>query len=329
MARYNIYGHVLYSEIQYEELMFQTEKIFIRALMNKLPSIKNWTNDIWNDIDHEYMINTLEEIKKDVIDTDTTLLLQFKDTAIDLIKFEDFTKKVDINGILEQTKLLPETYEINPISKFKNIEQAYGSYVSGIYDRRIKFLNSNEWADITEYLSQQIENFSKIENRIPYRDKTGQVVRRVTPSTYLSMLYNVNLTRTAWNQTFKDANYFNKDLVILETHRNACPLCAPMQGRIYSLSGKSRYDSVEEAYSHGVGHPNCKCVFSIYWDKEQLQYQYVQETKEGEYEIDQKKKAIEREIRKQTNNMELYNMIGNQEQVDKCYQKIEKLKEKL
>ena len=325
MARYNIYGHVLYSEIQYEELMFQTEKIFIRALMNKLPSIKNWTNDIWNDIDHEYMINTLEEIKKDVIDTDTTLLLQFKDTAIDLIKFEDFTKKVDINGILEQTKLLPETYEINPISKFKNYEKVFGSRTAEIYERKLN--NFDGELDEITYLTNQIKNYDKNVNKWIKYDSIPP--RYVGVDTYLSMLYNVNLTRTAWNQTFKDANYFNKDLVILETHRNACPLCAPMQGRIYSLSGKSRYDSVEEAYSHGVGHPNCKCVFSIYWDKEQLQYQYVQETKEGEYEIDQKKKAIEREIRKQTNDMELYDMVGNQEQVDKCYQKIEKLKEKL
>lgn len=325
MARYNIYGHVLYSEIEYEKLMFQTEKIFIRALMNKLPSIKNWADDIWNDIDHEYMINTLEEIKKDVIKTDTALLLQFKDTAIDLIKFEDFTKKVDINGILEQTKLLPETYEINPISKFKNYEKVFGSRTAEIYERKLN--NFDEELDEITYLSNQIKNYDKnVNNWIKYDSIPP---RHVSVSTYLSMLYNVNLTRTAWNQTFKDANYFNKDLVILETHRNSCPLCSPMQGRIYSLSGKGRYPSVEEAYSHGVGHPNCKCVFSIYWDREQLKYQYVQETKEGEYEIDQKKKAIEREIRKQTNDMELYDMVGNQEQVDKCYQKIEKLKEKL
>ena len=331
MANYNIYGHVLYSEIEYEKLMYQTEKIFIRALMSKLPSIENWTDEIWNDIDHEYMITTLEEIKKDVINTDVSLMFQFKDTAIDLIKYEDFTKEVLINGILEKSKLIPDTYEINSISKFKNYEQAYGKYASGIYKRKVKFLNTNEWADETEYLTEQIKNFDLIQNRVPYRNKFGDVVRKVDVGTYLSMLYNVNLTRTAWNQTFKDAVYFEKDLVLLETHLNSCPLCAPMQGRIYSMSGKSkRYPSVEKAYEHGVGHPNCKCVFSIVWDeKEQLKYQYVSETRGDEYEIDQKKKATEREIRKQKQDLELYQMIGNQEEVDKTFKKIEKLKEKL
>ena len=49
----------------------------------------------------------------------------------------------------------------------------------------------------------------------------------------------------------------------------------------------------------------------------------------GNYEEDQKKKAIEREIRKAENELDLFNMIGNQAEVDKTLQKIEKLNEKL
>lgn len=49
----------------------------------------------------------------------------------------------------------------------------------------------------------------------------------------------------------------------------------------------------------------------------------------GNYEEDQKKKAIEREIRKLENDMSLYRMIGNQAEADKCLLKIDKLNTKL
>ena len=49
----------------------------------------------------------------------------------------------------------------------------------------------------------------------------------------------------------------------------------------------------------------------------------------GNYEEDQKKKAVEREIRKAENELDLFNMIGNQAEVDKTIQKIAKLNEKL
>jgi hypothetical protein len=49
----------------------------------------------------------------------------------------------------------------------------------------------------------------------------------------------------------------------------------------------------------------------------------------GNYEEDQKKKAIEREIRKFENQYDLFVMIGNMGEADKTLQKIDKLKSKL
>lgn len=100
-------------------------------------------------------------------------------------------------------------------------------------------------------------------------------------------------------------------------------------GKVYSRSGKSRYPNIEVAYKNGVGHPNCKCEWSIYWDKSQLETQSLSETKEGEYEMDQKRKATERELRRAENDLSMYQMIGNGEMVDKTMQKIERLQEKL
>ena len=216
MAKYNIYGHVLYSEIEYEKLMHITERIFINALMTRIKGIDSWTDDIWNNIDHEYMIQTLKEIEQDIISSDIDLYMRYKNTAIDMEK------------MIEATDNIKNLYDINSIEKFKNIERAYGKHISKVYEKRIKFLENNE-VDELEYLTKQIKKFQQIEQTIPYRNQAGLPIRWVNPSTYLSMLYNVNLTRTGWNQTFKDAEYFENDLLLLETHPRSCPLCAPMQ----------------------------------------------------------------------------------------------------
>lgn len=216
MAKFNIYGHVLYSEIEYEKLMNVTERIFINALMTRLGSIEQWTADIWDNIDHEYMIQTLEEIKQDILSGDIATMLKYSNTAI------------DIDRVMELTDQIANMYEINSIDKFRSIEHSYAARVNRFYKKKLEFIKDNDYLDMTEYLTRQIKDFYKIEQSIPYYSN-GQIIRRVTPSTYLSMLYNVNLTRTGWNQTFKDAEYFEKDLMILETHPNSCPLCKPMQ----------------------------------------------------------------------------------------------------
>lgn len=214
MAKYNIYGHVLYSEIEYEKLMNMTERIFINSLINRVPSITEWVDNIW-DVDHEYMIKTLEEIKRDIISQDTKTYLRFqKDIG-------EKTQLALIDEILKITNEDTDKFKINPIKNFKHIEKRYARKISQAYQTRLETIDN---MDELEYLTEQVKNFHKLEQTIVYKNGMS-----VTPSTYLSMLYNVNLTRTGWNQTFKDAEYFEKDLMILETHPNSCPHCAPMQ----------------------------------------------------------------------------------------------------
>lgn len=322
MAKYNIYGHVLYSEIEYEKLMYTTERIFINALQNRIGGIKQWTDEIWNNIDHEYMITTLEEIKRDVIREDSKTYINLKRTGIDVNRVIDL-----IDEILEDTNRFKDKFRLEDIERFKEVERSFGSRIANAYERRIETIDD---VDEMEYLTKQIKDFYKLEETIPYRDSNGLIVRKVTPSTYLSMLYNVNLTRTAWNQSFKDAEYFEKDIMKLEYHPYSCPKCAPMQEKLYSISGKSnKYPSVEVAYRNGVGHPNCKCQWSIYWNSEQMKPLPYERTTDEDYKIDQKRKATEREIRKAENDLNLYRMIGNEEMVDKTLMKIERLRDKL
>ena len=51
------------------------------------------------------------------------------------------------------------------------------------------------------------------------------------------------------------------DLVKMTTHAPTCPICYPLQGRVYSISGKNKdYPKLQVAYSGGYAniHPNCR-----------------------------------------------------------------------
>jgi hypothetical protein len=54
------------------------------------------------------------------------------------------------------------------------------------------------------------------------------------------------------------------DLVQVSDHGTQCELCAPWEGKILSISGDSgEYDSLADAESEGLFHPNCKHAINI------------------------------------------------------------------
>lgn len=57
------------------------------------------------------------------------------------------------------------------------------------------------------------------------------------------------------------------DLVIVSKHSSSCPKCAPWEGRILSLSGRtSGYPTFDDAKAAGLMHPNCRHAISLYID---------------------------------------------------------------
>ncbi len=57
------------------------------------------------------------------------------------------------------------------------------------------------------------------------------------------------------------------DLIKISSHNSSCPLCSPWQGRILSLSGKSKkHPSLAEARDAGLFHPNCRHAYGLYID---------------------------------------------------------------
>ena len=179
--------------------------------------------------------------------------------------------------------------------------------------------------DLESYLSTKIKNYDKnVEDYIPYYHN-GTVWSMQNLATYNSMLYNVNLTRTAWNQAYKDSQVLENDKFIINSHPFACPHCLAHQGKVMtrreveSLVGIAIEDGANE-----ILHPNCKCTLSLYWDSSQKEQRL---TTPIDYELDQKEKAITRKLRKLRTEKDLYKEIGNNKMAQKRQGQISRMLE--
>jgi hypothetical protein len=295
-----IEDEVNYCAIKYEQLLHKAEIEFILGLMNDLSpeEFKEFIENTFYNIDHDYMYDGIEELIEQII---------------------------EINATIDLQRVLPDRYKTVPIIEFKVKERQYGERLIKEYIKKYQRLKENNY-DMKTYLTAQIKNYRNIEKFIPYYyrnvpGKIGQVASWRTLADYNSMLYNVNLTKSGWNQSIKDAQILGEDLLILNGHPNSCPICASHQGKIYSIKGLI-YPSVDSAEEDGVGHPNCKCEWSIYRNSEQLNQDI---STEYDYEKHTKEIAINRELRYARTEHTLYKMIDNQEMSDKTWQKIKRL----
>ncbi len=75
-------------------------------------------------------------------------------------------------------------------------------------------------------------------------------------------------TREATNTaTLNHLSAGGRDLVKMSSHNSPCKVCAPLEGRVYSISGKNKeYPPLSKAYSgtHANIHPNCRHVLVPY-----------------------------------------------------------------
>lgn len=296
---------VLYSSNRYEKLINKTKKLFFKCLNEgkSLSEFKKENAKIWEHVDHSYMSERIKELEE-------------------MIEARDLKDNQILNPNAEKT----EVYELVKESRFKEVENTYKDTIDNYYKGRLKTV-SNDYIDKSSYLSKVVENYDNIQAIIPYFNKDGTIRCYQTIATYNSMLYNVNLNRAGWNRTMYDANLLEEDLMYLPAHPFACPMCMQYQGKVYSKSGSSLiYKPMEEAIAGGVGHPNCKHQWLIYWGEEMLQDDtYNSAEWEEKYKIKQKTQQLQLKRSRLKTDREIYKEIGNQEQVDKTNQKIRKI----
>lgn len=282
---------VLLTVQKYDKKLNKTELTYFRNLLEeKSPQeMLEYLNKEYT-IDHTYMIKAIDEIKQ-------------------LIK-----KKDKIKTLEAIRDIIPNLLEINPIEDFKRSELDYAQRVLNKYTEDLADIKMQK--DKTQYLTTKIKTYDRnVEQYIPYFHN-GFVWSMQNLATYNSMLYNVNLTRTAWNQSYKDSILLENDKFIINTHPFACPHCLQHQGKIYTrqeledIIGIAVEDGAKE-----ILHPNCKCTLSIYWDKSQLERQ--NKTTEEDYRLDQKSKSLQRQINKRRTEKIAFEDIGNEEMADK------------
>lgn len=304
-----------YSKNEYYKLMYETKRVFFDYLnKNKtLTEFKKETAKIWEKVDHKYMAERIKELE-------------------DMIMARD----LDGNKILNPDAEYKQIYELASEKVFQNVEKKYKYNIDEYYKGRRKTANKS-YIDRESYLSKLVTKYDEIQATIPYHNKDGSVRSWHNIADYNSMLYNTNLNHAGWNRTIYDANLLEKDLLYLPAHTFACPLCMPYQGKVYSKNGKSGYTSdgvryypQEEAIAGGVGHPNCRHQWTIYWDKDQIQENdYNSDKWQEDYEKKQKIQALQLKRTKLKNDKKIYENLGNGSEVDKTNAKIKVLNAKI
>lgn len=300
---------VLYASNQYYKLIFTTKYLFFDYLKKgkSFEEFKKESSKIWDNVDHTYMNERIKELEE-------------------MIKARDFEDREILNPNAE----FQEIYELVKESRFKEVEAIYKRTIDNYYRARLKTV-SKDYVDKEAYLSKIVKEYETIQAVIPYYNKDGTVRAYHNVASYNSMLYNVNMNRAGWNRTMYDANLLNNDLVYLPAHPFACPLCMPYQGKIYSQSGKSlKYPPKEIAIDGGVGHPNCKHQWLLYWGDSMIQdNKYNSAEWQEKYQNKQKIRALELERTKAKKDREIYKNLGNYEEVDKSNQKIRRLNDSI
>lgn len=300
---------VYYSSQRYYKLIFNTKKLFFKCLNeNKtLDYFKIEADKIWGKVDHSYMKQRIKELE-------------------DMIS----AKNISGHAILNPDAKFQEIFKLEPESRFVEVEQKYEETMQKYYKSRLKTLD-NGYIDKQTYLTNLVKRYDDTQSIIPYYNKDGTIRSYHNIASYNSMLYNVNLNRSGWNRTIYDSKLLENDLVYLPAHPFACPLCMEWQGRIYSVSGKSlKYPAKDEAVNGGIGHPNCKHQWVIYWGIEQQQTDtYDSEKWQEKYENKQKIQSLQLERTKLKNDREILKGLGNYDEIDKINSRIKKFNSKI
>lgn len=288
----------------YTYKMDQTKKLFFRCLILNLTIayFRKQLNKIWDKVDNELMLKAVDEVKK----------------------------KVGVEGeVVDPNATFSDVYEINDVEKFNTAIARYKENIERYYKDK-KEVRDGDYIDTETYISELVSDYDKVQETIPYFNKNGTIKCWVTIATYLTLLYNVNLTRSALNESLYLGKRYGQDLGYFEAHIGCCPTCAKHSGKIYSISGRDlMYPSIEVAILDGVMHPNCKCTFKFIKPGEEPRVRDYDTVKwEEYYGLDQKRKSVIREIEKSKVNYDIYKKVDIAK-ADKELAKIKRLKDEL
>lgn len=128
------------------------------------------------------------------------------------------------------------------------------SKVQGLHLRRLIAEQANNGAT-ADAISKQITSILENNNIYSLVDRAG---KHWQPDVYAKMLSRTKLVEARNNGLMNALTSIGHDLVQVSAH-GATDQCGPWENRVLSISGGNKlFPSVEDAYSGGLFHPNCK-----------------------------------------------------------------------
>lgn len=325
------------SVIKYNRMTRVTKEKFFENLYKRTPldEYAKGVYELWDNVDHTYMDKAIEELNKMVIQKDfnNAELYGNKKITEKSIKLENYWREYKIED--------KELYTLNRERDFRTIENRYANRHVKLYENILNRYKDSNPQDLANF----VKEYDKLDNMIPYFSHlTGEIIRFVDIGTYLSMLYNVNLTRSAWNRTIYDSKLLGNHLFYLRAHPYACPHCMKYQGYVYTdhdptprelnilnQYGKLGYfnkeSTLEDEGRSAIGHPNCKHVWLLYWSPEQIQEEkYNSEEWEEKYKNKQKIQSLQLKKSRLLSDRRIYKELGQQDLYDKTTEKIKRIR---
>lgn len=297
-----------YSKESYDYLD-EVKKLVFTCLIGKISydifkGKLNKVNSKYNKIEKNRTSKGYKKVKDKVVETNETPISSEK---------IDFTEK-ELSVLLFK---LDKTSQIKAKDKFIKV-------VTNYYKTTLKTAKK-EYISIDDYLKKKLTQYDKVEKVVAYHNQDGTIRAYHDIASYNSMVYNTNLTSSAWNETINYCYENNTDIVYVEPHPFSCPLCQEWQGKFYSLTGKSsRYENIENAYKGGLKHPNCKHNITTNVGQKETD-DYSSDEWKDRYQARQKKQALELQRKRLKTDRDIYKELNNYEEVDKINAQIRTL----
>lgn len=145
-----------------------------------------------------------------------------------------------------------------------------------------------------------------------FTDKAG---RQWTPEAYAQVITRSTTANVRREAQYERMDEYGLDLIEISSHADARPGCAPYQGKVYSLNGKTKgYPLLSEtSYGEidGLFGANCRHSSTVYTPGQEKTFKpYPLGETEDKYKVSQQQRKIERSIREAKRSLQLAQESG-------------------
>lgn len=145
-----------------------------------------------------------------------------------------------------------------------------------------------------------------------FTDRAG---RQWTPEAYAQVITRTTTANVRREAQFERMDEYGMDLILVSSHADARPGCAPYQGKVYSLNGKTKgYPLLSEtSYGEidGLFGANCRHTSTVYTPGQEKTFNpYPLGETEEKYKESQQQRKFERSIREAKRSLQLAQESG-------------------